>query len=254
MPNNRRSSNSVRCAYTKSRDRVLQQVKDNVAALADFTEAIRLAPGVSQLHLERAGTAIRLHNYDLAMEDLQMAEQLEPQQVCHHYTTNKMLHISHLQAESSYCRKSCRNSNLSQGRIARPTLPRHLRQCTVCIRRLWGMSFIVWLFVPISAASGLKFSACSKVLWGACVCSCGTRTRSLSAIVSLPCCKGPRHEHNPVISQAGGMDVVKLSPPSLPPPSLPLPSLPPSLPPSHEGLLCYKGPPAHHQRHDLNNC
>ena len=60
---------------------MLQQVKDDAAALTDFAEAIRLAPGVSQLHLERAGTAIRLHDYDLAMEDLQIAEQLEPQQV-----------------------------------------------------------------------------------------------------------------------------------------------------------------------------
>ncbi|KAK9825510.1 hypothetical protein WJX74_002790 [Apatococcus lobatus] len=58
-----------------------RMVKDDSASLADFTEAIRLAPGVSQLHLERAGTAIRLHDYDLAMEDLQTAEQLEPQQV-----------------------------------------------------------------------------------------------------------------------------------------------------------------------------
>ncbi|KAK9867784.1 hypothetical protein WJX84_000628 [Apatococcus fuscideae] len=58
-----------------------RMVKDDAAALADFTQAIRLAPGVSQLHLERAGTAIRLGNYDQAMEDLQIAEQLEPQQV-----------------------------------------------------------------------------------------------------------------------------------------------------------------------------
>ena len=45
-----------------------------------------------------------------------------------------------------------------------------------------------------------------------CVCACGTRTRSLSAIVSLPCCRRLRHEHNPVlISQAGWMHVVSLS-------------------------------------------
>ena len=47
---------------------------------------------------------------------------------------------------------------------------------------------------------------------GASVCSCGTRTRSLSAIISLPCCKRFRHEHNPVLmSQTGRMDVVNLS-------------------------------------------
>ena len=37
-----------------------------------------------------------------------------------------------------------------------------------------------------------NFLAHSKMLQGACVCSCGTKTRILSAIVSLPCCKGPR--------------------------------------------------------------
>lgn len=31
-----------------------------------------------------------------------------------------------------------------------------------------------------------------------CVCSCGTRNRSLSAIISLLCCKRPRDEHDPV--------------------------------------------------------
>ena len=46
--------------------------------------------------------------------------------------------------------------------------------------------------------------AVSKMLRGACVCSCGTGTRSLSAIVSLPCCRRLRHGHNPLlISQAG---------------------------------------------------
>ena len=68
----------------------------------------------------------------------------------------------------------------------------------------WAMSSIVCLIALISATSGPKFLACSKMLRGACVCSFGTRTRSLSAIVSLPCCRRLRHEHNPVlISQAG---------------------------------------------------
>ena len=72
------------------------------------------------------------------------------------------------------------------------------------IHELWAMSFIVCLIALISVTSGLNFLACSKMLRGACVCSQGTRTRSLSAIVSLPCCRRLRHEHSPVlISQAG---------------------------------------------------
>ena len=72
------------------------------------------------------------------------------------------------------------------------------------IHRLWAMSSIVFLIALISVTSGPNFLACSKMLRGACVCSCGTGTRSLSAIVSLPCCRRLRHEHNPVlISQAG---------------------------------------------------
>ena len=72
------------------------------------------------------------------------------------------------------------------------------------IHRLWAMSSIVCLIALISVTSGPNFLACSKMLRGACVCSCGTGTRSLSAIVSLPCCRRLRHEHNPVlISQAG---------------------------------------------------
>ena len=72
------------------------------------------------------------------------------------------------------------------------------------IHRLWAMSSIVCLIALISVTSGPNFLACSKMLRGACVCSCSTRTRSLSTIVSLPCCRRLRHEHNPVlISQAG---------------------------------------------------
>ena len=55
-----------------------------------------------------------------------------------------------------------------------------------------------------SASLAYEDGIVSKMLRGACVCPCGTRTRSLSAIVSLPCCRRLRHEHNPVlISQAG---------------------------------------------------
>ena len=72
------------------------------------------------------------------------------------------------------------------------------------IHKLWAMSSIVCLIALVSVTSGPNFLACSKMLRGACVCSCGTRTRSLSTIVSLPCCRRLRHEHNPVlISQAG---------------------------------------------------
>ena len=80
------------------------------------------------------------------------------------------------------------------------------------IHKLWAMCFIVCLTDLVSVTSGPNFLACFKMLRGACVCSCGTRTRSLSAIVSWPCCRRLRHEHNPVlISRAGSMDVVTLS-------------------------------------------
>ena len=72
------------------------------------------------------------------------------------------------------------------------------------VHKLWAMSSIVCLITLISVTSGPNFLACSKLLRGACVCSCGTRTRSPSAIFSLPCCKRLIHEHNPVlINQAG---------------------------------------------------
>ena len=92
---------------------------------------------------------------------------------------------------------------IEQDRFARPALPRHLRQCTVCDTQ--AVSSIVCLIALISVTSGPNFLVPgSKMLRGACVCSCGTGTRSLSAIVSLPCCRRLRHEHNPVlISQAG---------------------------------------------------
>ena len=66
------------------------------------------------------------------------------------------------------------------------------------------LSSIVCLIALISVMSGPNFLACSKMLRGACVCSCGTRTRSLSAIVSLPCCRRLRHEHNPVLISLAG--------------------------------------------------
>ena len=92
---------------------------------------------------------------------------------------------------------------IEQGRFARPAVPRHLRWCTVCDTQAVGDE-LYCVFALISVPSGPNFLACSKMLRGACVCSCGTRTRSMFAIVSLPCCRRLRHEHNPVlISQAG---------------------------------------------------
>ena len=91
--------------------------------------------------------------------------------------------------------------------LSRAVLPGQPSRATFAgapIHRLWAMSSIVCLIALISVASGPNFLACSKVLRGVCVCSCGTRTRSLSAIGSLPCCRRLRHEHSPVlISQAG---------------------------------------------------
>ena len=59
------------------------------------------------------------------------------------------------------------------------------------IHELWAMSSIVCLIAPLSVGSGPSFLAFTKMLRGACVCSCGTGTRNLSAVVSLPCCKRP---------------------------------------------------------------
>ena len=88
--------------------------------------------------------------------------------------------------------------------FARPALPRYSRRAPLAIHKLWAMSSIVCLIALISVTSGPNFLACSKMLRGACVCSCCTRTRSLSAIVSWPCCTRLRHEHNLVlVSQAG---------------------------------------------------
>lgn len=51
------------------------------------------------------------------------------------------------------------------------------------IHKRWAMSSIVCLIAPSSVGSEPSFLACSKLLLGACVCSCGARTRNLSAIV-----------------------------------------------------------------------
>ena len=93
---------------------------------------------------------------------------------------------------------------IEQGRFARPAVPRHLRRCTVCDTQAVGDELHCVFDCPHFSDVRPNFLACSKMLRGACVCSCGTGTRSLSAIVSLPCCRRLRHEHNPVlISQAG---------------------------------------------------
>ena len=60
------------------------------------------------------------------------------------------------------------------------------------IHKLWAMSSIVSLIALNSVRSEPNFPACYKMLQGACVFSCGTRTRRLSATVSLPCCQRPQ--------------------------------------------------------------
>ena len=107
---------------------------------------------------------------------------------------------------------SFRQTNLGQQqhlyRYYAPTSPGLPSRATFAgaqfaIHKLWVMSSLTCLIALISVTSAPNFLACSKMLRGACVCSCGTSTRSLSAIVSLPCCRRLRHEHNPVlISQA----------------------------------------------------
>ena len=57
------------------------------------------------------------------------------------------------------------------------------------IHKLWALSSNVCWTALISVTPGPNFLACSKMLQGACVCPCGTMTRSLSAVVSLPCCR-----------------------------------------------------------------
>ena len=90
---------------------------------------------------------------------------------------------------------------IEQGCFARPALSRHLRRCTVCDTQAVGDVCVIAI---ISVTSGPDFLACTKMLRGACICSCGTRPRSLSAIVSVPYCRRLRHDHNPVlINQAG---------------------------------------------------
>ena len=114
-------------------------------------------------------------------------------------TTSMQFHQSGLWCSSDLVPMLCRLSVLP-GQPSRATFA----GAPFAIHRLWAMSSIVCLIALISVTSGPNFLACSKMLRGACVCSCGTGTRSLSAIVSLPCCRRLRHEHNPVlISQAG---------------------------------------------------
>ena len=92
---------------------------------------------------------------------------------------------------------------IEQGRFARPAVPRHLRRCTVCDTQAVGDELHCVFDCPhFSDIRTTQFPGLFQDAAG--VCSCGTRTRSLSAIVSLPCCRRLRHEHNPVlISQAG---------------------------------------------------
>ena len=86
---------------------------------------------------------------------------------------------------------------IEQGRFARPAVRATFAGAPFAIHKLWAMSSIVCLIALISVTSGPNFLASSKMLRGACVCSCGTRTRSQSAVVALPCCRRLGHEPQP---------------------------------------------------------
>ena len=67
------------------------------------------------------------------------------------------------------------------------------------------------LCLSSTGLQGSVFQPSFRKLQAPCACSCGTKTKRLSAIASQPFCKWPRHEHRSVlISQAGRMDVVKI--------------------------------------------
>ena len=113
---------------------------------------------------------------------------------------------------------------IEQGRFARPALPRRLRRCTFCSTQAVGDEVHSVFDCPHSSDIRAQFpglfqhaAGCMRMVMSykpgwlngrseslSLSLSCGTRTRSLSAIVSLPCCRRLRHEYNPVlISQAG---------------------------------------------------
>ena len=84
---------------------------------------------------------------------------------------------------------------VEQGRFVRSSLPRHLRRCSLCSTQTLGMSFITFSTARALLPLGLSIPICFRMLEALCVCSCGTRTKRLSAIASQPICKCSRHEH-----------------------------------------------------------
>ena len=106
--------------------------------------------------------------------------------------------ISKLRALVQF-RLGCHALPIEQDRFARPAVPRHLRRCTVCDTQAVGDALHCVFDCPHFSDIRAQCPGLFQDAVGACVCSCGTRTRSLSATVSLPCCRRLRHEHNPVL-------------------------------------------------------
>ena len=91
-----------------------------------------------------------------------------------------------------------------QGRFVRPSLPRHLRRCSLGSTQAVGDELHYVSTALALLPLGIRIPICFRMLGVLCVCSCGTRTRRLSAITSQPFCKWPRHEYRCIliISQA----------------------------------------------------
>ena len=93
---------------------------------------------------------------------------------------------------------------VEQGRFVRPSFPRHLRRCNLCSTRAVGDELHYILTALALMPSGLSIPTSFRMLQAPCACSCGTKTKRLSAIASQPFCKWLRHEHRSLlISQAG---------------------------------------------------
>ena len=91
---------------------------------------------------------------------------------------------------------------IEQGRFARPAVPRRLCRCTGCDTQAVSDELHCVFDCPHFSDDRAQFPGQFQDAAG-CMRICGTRTRSLYAVASLPC-RRRRHEHNPVlISQAG---------------------------------------------------
>ena len=103
---------------------------------------------------------------------------------------------------------------IEQGTSVKPSISRHHRRSIFAALRLLAMifitlqldclyfrggvnfpSFLPSLAVLTSVPSGLSIPTCLRMLKALCVCSCGTKTKRLSAVASQLLCKWPRHEH-----------------------------------------------------------